>query len=267
MSGLTAVIADDHELFRAALTELLRREIGFRTVVQAETFEEAMHQLKCHPDAAFACIDLAMPGMQGSASFHAIRERCPNIRIAVVTASERREDILMALGAGVHGFIPKTFRIAQMATALRTILEGGIFVPPQLALTPAPRRRTSACDRAQPRSPQQLADEPLRPGLGLSARQEDVSRLMAQGKSNKEIAQALGLAENTIKVHVHALYRSLGTHNRVLAVAAVASRTRSAEMQAAERQGAENSTAQARAANRSRTAKLPASAASAREFE
>lgn len=209
---LTAVIADDHELFRAALAEILKRDLGFTKVIEASSLDEAIGCLASNCDVTFVSLDLSMPGMEGQGSLHGIREVYPDLRLAVVSGSERREDILAALAAGVHGYIPKTLRISQIASAVRTVIEGNIFVPAILShqakalpLAPEPRRPADVGRKAP----------------ALSPRQADVLALMAEGKSNKEIARELNVAEGTVKVHVNALFRVLGAHNRMSAVAAM----------------------------------------------
>lgn len=213
-NAASAIVADDHELFRAALAEILRREFGFGLVIEAGSLDDAVDLLGRTSNVAFASIDLAMPGMNGEASLLSIREEYPDIRLAVITGSERREDILLALDAGVHGYIPKTLKIAEIAAALRTILEGRIFVPPVLANKAFPSTRRNQVAPAVPHAPPRLS--------GLSPRQRAVLDLISLGKSNKEIAHELRLAEGTVKVHVSALFRTLGTHNRMGAVAAIA---------------------------------------------
>lgn len=208
----TAIVADDHEIFCSALGELLKKEFGFKQVLLASSLDEVIECLGQNPRISFACLDLSMPGVDGAASLHGIREIYPKTTIAVVTASERREDILAALGAGVHGFVPKSLGIQEVSRALRSILSGQIYVP--AALAAASVRDLSEEHTVTLRDVSSVGY--------LSPRQSDVLRLMAQGLSNKEIARSLRLAEGTVKVHVNALYRALGAHNRVSAVAAMA---------------------------------------------
>jgi len=208
-----AIVADDHELFRAALSELLKSTFGFSNVFQAGSLDEGIEHLGASDAITFASFDLSMPSMEGAASLHSIREIYPKMRLAVVTASERREDILAALGAGVNGFIPKSLGIVEVSKALRSIIGGQIYVPAALAAANTLTAPAVAIAKQEPAS--------SRPNELLSPRQNDVLALMAQGLTNKEIARHLRLAEGTVKVHVNALYRALGAHNRVSAVAAM----------------------------------------------
>jgi DNA-binding NarL/FixJ family response regulator len=192
-------------LFRAALAELLKRDLGFGVVHEVASLDEAIERLDQDDTVSFACFDLKMPGMNDAASLSAIRDVFPDLCMIIVSASERREDILQALASGIHGYIPKALKINEIKTALQTILAGGIFVPPVLAKN-GPSTQTPE-------------NRPL--NVALSPRQTDVLQLMAAGYSNKEIARKIGLSEGTVKVHVSALYRALNAHNRVTAVAAM----------------------------------------------
>jgi DNA-binding NarL/FixJ family response regulator len=205
---LSALVADDHELFRSAFVAILKREFACEKVMETASLEEAVELLGRSPNVALVSLDLAMPGMKGAASAHAIANAFPGSRLVVVTASERRQDILDALAAGVHGYIPKTLRISEIVEAIRTVLSGRIYAPISLAtLARTPASSVIGANAAGRR----LGD--------LSPRQREVLRLMAEGKSNKEIAKALYLAEGTVKVHVNALFRALSVNNRASAVA------------------------------------------------
>jgi DNA-binding NarL/FixJ family response regulator len=208
-----AVVADDHELFCAGLSAMLKRDLGFDEVFEAGSLDEAVEHLSRN-EVAFASFDLMMPGVTGMASLQGVREVFPSVRVAVVTASTQRENMLLALQAGMHGYVPKTFGIPEIARAIRQVMDGHVFVPPCLAELPL-----GASDLTAPHSEKTLVQAFK---AELTLRQREVLRLMAEGKSNKEIARALGLAESTVKVHVNALFRTLGVHNRLSAIGAAA---------------------------------------------
>lgn len=111
---------------------------------------------------------------------------------------------LGALAAGAHGYIPKRLALEDMLRAFDTALNGQIYVPPGISQVVEPARRSAAVDSSS-----------------LTGRQREVISLLAKGRSNKEIARALNIAEGTVKVHVAAIFRLFGVRNRVSAAAAL----------------------------------------------
>ncbi|MDR7040160.1 MULTISPECIES: LuxR C-terminal-related transcriptional regulator [Methylobacterium] len=199
-----ALVVDTHRLFREAFGTLLRRDCGFATVLETASLDEALQMLDEHREIVFASFDLATPGIGNPLSLRSVREVYPDLRIAALAAASRREDIFLALRAGLHGFVAKTFEPAEIIRAVGLIMEGGIFVPPDLVELPL-----AAEAGGEPGSERRNA-QPFR----LTPRQLDVLRLIRSGLSNKEIAKTLGLTENTVKVHANALYRALGVKDR-----------------------------------------------------
>jgi DNA-binding NarL/FixJ family response regulator len=206
----TALIADDHEVFRAALSTLLRTECGFARTVEAGSLDEAVERLGENSNITFATFDLGMPGVDGATSLHSIRQVFPSLGTAVVAGSERREDIFAAMMAGMHGYIPKTLPTLEIVRALQTVLSGMIYLPWSVA-QPPPIGEPFTLDTS--------GDMASAAYSKLTPRQRDVLRCIREGKSNKEIARMLGLTESTVKVHTNALYRTLGVRNRVGAAA------------------------------------------------
>lgn len=201
------LIADDHAIFRVGLRQTLRRCLKVRKFIEVERFSEVIDQLK-DKDVALAIVDLRMPGLSGPKDVARIRRLRPDVRLVVLSASDDREDILEALAAGTHGYIVKSEPTEQLIRRIRHILSGEIYVPPSLAELPPspPPAAEPAHDAAPDRKP-------------LSGRQRQVLRGVVEGKSNKEIAQALNVAEGTVKMHLAALFRVLGAANRAHAAA------------------------------------------------
>jgi DNA-binding NarL/FixJ family response regulator len=125
--------------------------------------------------------------------------------------SHQKQDVLAALDAGVHGYVPKTLSPIQLTAALRLIMDGLIYVPPLVAAIPSASEGMQVLKAVPAKQP---------PVDNLTPRQREVLHLLMQGKSNKEIAQALNLGEGTIKVHMAALFRAFGARSRAAVAAA-----------------------------------------------
>lgn len=202
---IRALIADDHELFRSGLKQLLVDNLGAQDVREAETLDQAIEILTNEGAGDLILVDLRMPGMSGAEALAALRDGFPNAKLAVVSAWEERADIIAALSAGVHGYIPKSLSSAEIAAALRAILDGQIFAPPTLG-----RREPGAPSRAP--APSDGEDK-------LTTRQKEVLGELLKGQASKEIARTLDIAEGTVKIHLAAIYRALGVRTRAEAIA------------------------------------------------
>jgi DNA-binding NarL/FixJ family response regulator len=131
----------------------------------------------------------------------AVREFAPHVPLAVISAEEDPATIRALLALGVSGYIPKTDSPAVIASAVRLILAGGVYVPPRLVANGGSVVTANGA-----------------PASGLTTRQTDVVRLLARGLSNKAIARELGVSEGTVKVHLLAVFRVLDVRNRTSAV-------------------------------------------------
>lgn len=202
---MRALVADDHELFRSGLKQLLVDVLGAEDVREAETLDQAIDILTNEGAGDLVLVDLRMPGMSGAEALAALRDGFPDAKIAVVSAWEERAEILAALGAGVHGYIPKSLPSTEIAEALRTILDGRIYVP-------------SAIGKREPGAP--VATAASQDGQDkLTGRQKEVLNELLKGQASKEIARTLDIAEGTVKIHLAAIYRALGVRTRAEAIA------------------------------------------------
>jgi DNA-binding NarL/FixJ family response regulator len=231
--GEVCLIADDDEFFRLALRSILTRTLGLTQVIETASLDEAVERLAEADNVSLALFDLAMPGMESAASLRAVRECFPTVRVAVVSASKRRSDMLLALEAGAHGYIPKGLGVAELAAAIKALRSGTIYVPASMAdLSGAESDPTPLLGRAATaQGPSADESEPTALTLRrvssasaphLTPRQAQVLALLMEGLSNKAIARELGLGEGTVKVHIAALFRALGVTSRAGAAAAAA---------------------------------------------
>ena len=215
------LIADDHALVRQGLRQLLADDklglpnaSGDLSFLEADGFDAALEVL-ASKGADLLLIDLSMPGMTGANSLRALREAHPNTKIVVITGWEDRATMLDCLGAGVHGYVPKSFATDQIVKAIEVILGGGVYVPSEIANLNGAEAVNGTGGKDKP-----IAPAPVVPGLArFTKRQLDVLQLLGQGRSTKEIARALELSEGTVKVHLAAIYRGLNARNRTEAVA------------------------------------------------
>jgi DNA-binding NarL/FixJ family response regulator len=214
------LVADDDEYFRLALASLLRTSLGFTEIVEAGSHDQAIELLGGSAEGAtLALFDLRMPGVESPANLAAVRECYPTMRVVMVSGSRDKRDILAALDAGLHGFVPKSFGPAELVRALNVVINGDIFVPPFIADLPPSREAVDAA--AVPAAVQiPPVNAATRNTPSLSPRQQQVLELLTKGFSNKMISRELQLAEGTVKIHVAALLRHLGVSSRAGAAAA-----------------------------------------------
>lgn len=195
------LIVEDHPLYRAALQHLVQGLSGQPQAVVATCAEEGLRLTGTLPHLRLILLDFNLPGADGTEAIAAFRTRCPSVPIAVVSASEDRQEAKAALRAGARAFVSKAVP-AEVVTEVAQRLLAGSNADPEWISTSGTRT---------------LADES---SLALTPRQRDILELLSQGHSNKEIGLRLGLAEITVKVHVSSLFRVLEVVNRTQAVLA-----------------------------------------------
>lgn len=157
-----------------------------------------------------AMLDLNMPGLFDQEVLGDILSAYPDTRFAIVSADDSRTEILKALSIGLHGYIVKSQKDEEVVLAVNDILSGRIYVPALLSPTSA-KHKPQAAPPLEKFSPRRRMGGNL---SGLTVRQKDVLKLMAEGYSNKEIARELEIAEATTKIHATAILRELGVRNR-----------------------------------------------------
>jgi DNA-binding NarL/FixJ family response regulator len=214
----TKILAvDDHPLTREALARLVA-DLGPGTeVLEADSIAAAQDRLAVHPDVTLVVLDVALPDAAGIEGLERLLRTRPSVPVLVLSAQDDPATARAVLDAGARGFISKRSPTRVLTEALRLVLVGGTYVPPQALraiATPKPGQGGS------PATPDAPKSAPLK-SLGLTPRQVDVLVLLLQGKPNKLICRTLNLAEGTVKTHTAAIYRALGVMNRTQAVYAV----------------------------------------------
>ncbi|SIQ26264.1 response regulator [Marinobacterium stanieri] len=206
------LIADDHPLFREAITNVIETGFPEAETLETEDLETALSLAQTHDDLDLVLLDLNMPGMNGLNGLISLRNEAPTIPVVIVSAEDDKQIVLQAITCGAVGFISKSSPRAQMTEALEQILQGNVYLPSDII-------RQS--DQESSRRNRRTNDHPqIAPELlsSLTRRQLLVLERMAKGESNKQIAYNLHIAETTVKAHVSAILRKLGVHNRVQAI-------------------------------------------------
>jgi DNA-binding NarL/FixJ family response regulator len=212
------LVADDHPLLREALLPVLRELEGGVTPIEAADGDAVRRLAAEHPDLDLVLLDLCLPGVRGLTLFEDLRRGYPALPLVVLSALDDPGTVRAVLAGGALGFIPKSSPHQVMVQALRLVLAGGRYLPPELmpelagedwASVPAPAASPGTAGGASAET------------LGLTERQHQVLALLAQGKSNKQICRALGVAEATVKVHVTAVLKALRVISRAQAVVAI----------------------------------------------
>ena len=203
------LIADSHGLCRSGLCATLIGALNAPVLFEVDCFVAVVDALQRDRDFGLLAIDIDLPGLERSGGISALRADYPDLKVVALAARADRNLVLEALKAGVHGFVPKDLSTAELSHAFRTVLSGHLYVPSMMS------------DRPVAHPPPVLRRDGVDEHPVLTGRQLEVVRLIAQGKSNKEIARLLSIAEGTVKVHVAAAFRLLQVHNRVSAAAAV----------------------------------------------
>lgn len=203
---MKTLLADDHPLMREGVRQVLSQLEPPVEIIDAHDYPSLFAQTALHADLDLALVDLNMPGFVGTQGIAQYRNRFPDIPLVVLSASESSHDIRSALEAGALGYIPKAASTATMLAALRQVLAGDIYVPACLGDSHGGLHTVAPADFAALQH------------SGLTARQLEVARLLAQGCANKAIAGMLAMSESTVKVHIAAIFRAFGVTNRTEAV-------------------------------------------------
>lgn len=211
------LIVDDHPLVREALGSVLRSLRPDAAIGEASTAAQALTALRESPPVDLLLLDIRLPDQSGLDLLPVIAERHVGTAVVVLSGDLDRHTVQRALAAGAVGCIPKTEPREVLASALGLVLAGGVYIPPLAVGPEAPRPATGAW--SSPRAAGRAAPTPAE--LGLTGRQVEVLALLMQGKNNKLICRALGLAEPTVKSHVSAILRALNVESRTEAVLAV----------------------------------------------
>lgn len=199
MKTVRILVADDHEVVREGTRLLIEREPGWEVCGIAKTGREAIEQAKrLQPD--IVVLDMSMPDLNGLDATRQIKRLLPNIELLIFTAHEREEFIREVFEAGVKSYILKADAGSQLIEAIRSLCQHKPFFTTKVAeVLFAKFSSHSARERAGSQT-----------NKHITAREREVVRLLAEGKSNKEVAHALGVGVRTVETHRAAAMKKLG---------------------------------------------------------
>lgn len=201
------LLVDDQRLMREGLRTLLEMEPGLQVAGEASNGQEGLDAYaSLLPDVVL--MDVRMPVLDGVEATRRLRARWPAARVIILTTFDDDEYVFEGLRAGAAGYLLKDVSIHELAEAIHTVMAGGVLIEPSVARKVVAEfaRMTAPAPR-----PTQSLDEPL------SEREREILRLLAQGMTNREIAQRLYLAEGTVKNYVTNILGKIGARDRTQA--------------------------------------------------
>jgi DNA-binding NarL/FixJ family response regulator len=203
-SDLRILLVDDHDLFRTGLRNLLEEQ-GLQIVGEAATGKDAIRVVReVAPD--IVVMDLNMPGMSGVEATREITSFAPLTRVVVLTISDQDEDVMDAIVAGACGYLVKDSSIQELIRGIKAAAVGESLISPPIAAKVLQRVRAVTLD---------MGAQTIR--AELSERELEVLRLIANGKDNSQIAEALHISPKTVKNHISNILMKLQIDNRIQA--------------------------------------------------
>lgn len=191
MNKIRIVLADDQLLVRAGIRALLETLPGYAVAAECADGHSALAEVERHlPDVVL--LDIAMPGPSGIEIARTLRQRDPTVRILILSSIDRQEVVEQALEAGVNGYLLKDFVLDELQQALSAVLADEAFLSPKISDF---TRSTVGADEL------------------LTPRQTEILRLVANGRTTKEIGRALGISPKTVEFHRARLMQRIGVHD------------------------------------------------------
>jgi len=200
MGRIKVLLLDDKEIIRESLAKLLEAQEKIEVVSQCSKVKEAVEEVKwAEPDLVL--IDGNLSECGSSEAARRINESAPKVKVAVLTDSKEQKELISAIESGATGYLHKETKVDDFVESIDLIGKGGVVISPQVAEQLSNRLTSVSADEAQRQN-------------GLSEREVEIVKLLAKGATNKGIAEALFITENTAKVHIKNILGKLGLRNR-----------------------------------------------------
>jgi len=194
------VLVDDHKLVRDGVRTILERGGDFRVVGEAENGADAVHLCrKAPPDIVL--MDIGLPGMNGIEATTELLRHCPHVKVIILSMYDDENSVVSAIRSGARAFVLKKASSTELLDALRTVARGGSYLSSQVS------------DRLLTRIQRGDLEPKDRPLEGLSPRELQVLRLVAEGKTSKDIAVLLDLGLQTVRSYRKTMMKKLGVNN------------------------------------------------------
>jgi len=203
---VTVLLVDDHEVVRVGLHTVLSRQEDIQIVGEAATVDDAIREA-CQHKPDIVLMDVRLSGDSGVDACRAIRDSCPNTRVLFLTSYQDEEAVLAAVIGGAHGYLLKQVPADSLLRAIYSVAEGQSILDPAITQPLLARMR----------APKDMASESHR--AALSAQQQRVLALVAEGKTNKEIGSTLDLSDKTVKNYIRFIFQKLKVTRRAQAAA------------------------------------------------
>jgi DNA-binding NarL/FixJ family response regulator len=200
------LIVDDHGLVREGLKAILGQSDLQAQCLEAWDEASIWQQITQHADIDLVLLDIQLPGLSGMELLKRIVKDRPQLPIIMLSADHDSDTVSQALQSGASGFMPKSSLNQVLISAIRLVVAGGVYIPPEALLKSVSKPQVAL-------KPAVSLDS-----LGLTNRQIDVLRLLLKGMSNKLISRQIDLAEATVKIHIRGILRALNVTTRTEAL-------------------------------------------------
>jgi two-component system NarL family response regulator len=207
---LQILLVEDDELFRLGLRVRLQQEPGLEVMAEAEDGETAIDLIKCHA-LNVVILDVGLPGIGGVETCHQIKQQYPDLPILILTSHSQKPLLNRLIEAGAQGYCLKGSPAEVLILAIRSIAAGASWWDPTAT------HEIRAAFQSRPASSSSESDHTEKT---LTRREQEILALIAQGKTNQEIADQLYITPGTVRVHVHAILHKLGVQDRTQAAIA-----------------------------------------------